>query len=93
MPAGVVADTRKVAPFRRVQLALLCALLVYACAPSSSGLGTQASKADVQYKHGSQTPHRNRVRCARRASFRTGAGHPRHARHHSACGKRRHTPS
>jgi len=92
MPAGVAADTRRVAPLRRVQLALLCALLVYACAPSSSGLGAQASKADVQYKHGSQTPHSHRVRCARRASFRTGTGRPRHARHRSGCGKRRHAP-
>ena len=78
MPAGLAADTRSVAPVRRVRLTLLCALLVCACAPSSSGLGAQATKdlpqatKDLHYKGGTRLPHDRNMRCARRANFHGG---------------------
>jgi uncharacterized protein YkwD len=80
MPAGVAADRGSVAPLRRVQLTLLCALLLCACAPSSSGLGAQATKANLDYKGGTRRPYGHHVGCAQRASYHGGHIHPRHGR-------------
>jgi uncharacterized protein YkwD len=88
MPAGLAADTGSVAPLRRVQLALLCALLLCACAPSS-GLGAQATKASLHYKHRTRRPHGHRTRCARRASYHGGHVHPRRGHRRSGCAHRR----
>ena len=89
----------------RVQLSLLCALLVCVCAPSSSGLGAQATKASLpaatkaglpqatkaslDYKHGTQRPHGHHVSCARRASYHGGHIHRRRGHRRSGCANRR----
>ena len=89
----------------RVQLSLLCALLVCVCAPSSSGLGAQATKASLpaatkaglpqatkaslDYKHGTQRPHGHHVSCARRASYHGGRIHRRRGHQHWGCAHRR----
>ena len=94
MPAGLAADMSSVAPLRRVQLSLLCALLPCACAPSSA-LGAQATRANVHYKHGTQRPPGRQETCARRASYHGGHIHPRRGHRRSGCAHRpsgRHGP-
>jgi uncharacterized protein YkwD len=84
MLAGLAADTGSVAPPRRARLSLLCALLLCACAPSS-GLGAEATRASVHYKHGTQRPPGRHVTCARRASYHGGHIHPRRGHRSSGC--------
>jgi uncharacterized protein YkwD len=88
MPAGLAADTGSVAPLRRVQLSLLCALLLCACAPCT-GLGAQATSANLRYKHGTRWPPGRHMSCARRASYHGGHVHPRRGHRHSGCAHRR----
>jgi len=92
MSAGLAADTRSVATLRRVRLTLLCALLLCACAPSSSGLGAQATTANLHYKGGTRLPHGHNMRCARRADFHGGHIHQRHGYPRSGCGHHRWAP-
>jgi len=97
MPAGLAADRCSVAPLRRVQLTLLCALLLSACAPSSSGLGAQATranlpqatKANLRYKGGTRRPYGHHAGCAQRASYHGGQIHPRHVHRGPGCAHRR----
>ena len=88
MLAGLAADTGSVAPPRRARLSLLFALLLCACAPSS-GLGAEATRASVHYKHGTQRPPGRHMSCARRASYHGGHIHPRRGHRHSGCAHRR----
>ena len=98
MPAGLAADTRSVAPVRRVRLTLLCALLVCACAPASSGLGAQATKdlpqatKDLHYKGGTRLPHGRIIGCARGANFHGGHIRPRHGHRRWGCAHHRSGP-
>jgi uncharacterized protein YkwD len=88
MPAGLAADTGSVGPLRRVQLAVLCALLLCACVPSS-GLGAQATKASLHRTHHARRAHGRHLWCARRASYHRGPIHARHSHRRSGCVNRR----